>query len=635
LGTEGERDTYSVTADWVVTDDLVISARGGAYHTNYEETGIPLFDLIHLYHYFSLAGFLDRHPEIPPEAQHPAGWVSNPAYGLNHFDTWGRTAAGLDGTWFVSAGGDHVFKAGYQTEEITHQERWAYNADILFYYWDRPYTTSGAETVYGDYGYFVLYNPSVLGDVASRNQAVFVQDTWGVLPSLTLNIGVRAEAENLPNYGVTGPDPAVSFDWGDKIAPRLGFAWDVANNGRWKLHGSWGTYYDVTKYDVAGAFGAYRAVQYFFTFDDANIFLNEASTCRTGTGTIFERPVCPAGTFIESLDRIPNSADPAVWEALGYPLIEPDLRPMESWEAQIGVDHQLTPTIRLGARYVHKEIERAIEDVGVLIPEVGEYYVIGNPGEGITTGVGDLPYAPPVREYDGLELTFDRRFADNWSLRAYYTLSRLWGNYSGLANSDENNVVGNPLNPQYTAGRLSPNVSRLYDVSASMYDQNGDLVYGPLATDRPHQLGAQFLYSAPFGLSVGVTQYVGSGTPISTIGKIPINNYFYPYGRGDLGETPWLTQTDLSLRFTQGLGKGVSFTVGLTVLNLFDEDTPTRQWARRNSSDIAVEEEDFLTGFEFEEQLEALGPTGLDTRYGLWDTFQLPREVRLTLMLEF
>ena len=71
------------------------------------------------------------------------------------------------------------------------------------------------------------------------------------------------------------------------------------------------------------------------------------------------------------------------------------------------------------------------------------------------------------------------------------------------------------------------------------------------------------------------------------------------------------------------------------MLSLFDEDTPTRKWARRNVVDLPVSEEDFLTGFDFEKKVEELGPTGLDSRYGLWDTFQLPREVRLTLKLEF
>ncbi len=112
------------------------------------------------------------------------------------------------------------------------------------------------------------------------------------------------------------------------------------------------------------------------------------TSCRTNTNTVFERPVCPAGTFIEPVDRRANAADPAAWEDAGVPLIDPDIKPMENFEYQLGVDHQLTSTIQLGARVVHKEIKRAIEDIGFLFPGIGEVYIIGNPGEGLTEGDG-------------------------------------------------------------------------------------------------------------------------------------------------------------------------------------------------------------------------------------------------------
>ena len=95
----------------------------------------------------------------------------------------------------------------------------------------------------------------------------------------------------------------------------------------------------------------------------------------------------------------------------------------------------------------------------------------------------------------------------------------------------------------------------MFDWPNIMYDANAEPVYGRLATDRTHQLRAQFLYSFNFGLSLGVTQYVGSGTPRSELAEIASpNSGFFPYGRGNLGETPWLTQTDLSLwqRFNFG-----------------------------------------------------------------------------------
>ena len=639
LGQKGERETYYMNLDWIVSDNWVISGRAGYYKTNVEDTGIPLFPIIHNYSTSSIAGFVDRHPEIPTEWQQGPGFFSdNFRGGVNIRDIYERTAYGIDATWFFTAAGDHSLKGGYQNEQIANDVASGYNADRILYYWDRAYTASTAEVFQGEYGYFRLLNISTFGKVETNNQALFIQDTWTVLPSLTLNIGFRSENEAIPNFGATGPDPAIEFGWGEKFAPRLGFAWDIMNDAKWKLYGSLGVYYDVTKYEMPrGSFGGDKWVDFFFTFDTANPALNDAESCRTGNNTIFDRPTCPAGEFIELLDRRLNSADPAVWDQVGFPLVDPDLKPMENYEAQLGLDYQLTSVSQIGVRYVHKEIRRAIEDVGLLVPGIGEVYVQANPGEGITVGeeLGILDYAKPTREYDALEFTYDKRFTNNWSLRAYYTLSRLWGNYSGLANTDENNSVGSPRSPNTTGGRRSPNVSRLYDVPGSMYDQNGDFVYGDLATNRTHQLGAQFLYTFDFGFNVGVNQFIGSGTPISTIGRIPINNFFYPFGRGDLGSTSWLTQTDLNLNYTFTFSRNLALSFGVSILNLFDEDTSTRTWAARQVQDIAITDESFLTGFNYTQEVVALGPAGLDTRFGIEDTFQLPREFRFTVRFEF
>jgi hypothetical protein len=640
LGQKGERETYSGTIDWIATDNFVVSGRGGFYHTNTEDTGIPFFEIIHNYHATSE---FDPDWDLPPQSDNEPGWLSdNLQTGVDAFNTYERTAGSLDASWYITAAGDHALKAGYQTEQITNDVQTSYNADRILYYWGRAYTTTESESVRGEYGYFRLLNIGTFGSVETTNSALFLQDAWSVLPNLTLNLGVRTEAEEVPNFGAVGPQPAIEFDYGDKIAPRLGFAWDMFGDSQWKLYGSYGIYYDVVKYYMPrGLFGADKWVDYFYTLDDPDPYLNDASTCRVGSNTIFERPVCPGGDFIEPVDRRFNAVDP---EYADIAQVDPNLKPTEMWEAQLGVDWQFTPKIQLGARYVHKEITRAIEDAGVLVPGIGEVYFISNPGEGVT--VSDdltLPFPKPVRDYDALEITMDRRFADNWSLRGYYRLSRLYGNYGGLANSDEINgfgdpnvSAGDPTNPLTSTqgGRLGPNASRLFDVASSMYDENGDLVYGRLATDRTHQLGVQFLYSFDFGLSVGVNQYIGSGTLISTIGRIPINSYFYPYGRGDLGETSWLTQTDLTLWQTFNFGR-FDLSLGLTVLNLFDEDTATRVYTRRQLQDIEVSDEDFLTGFDYAEKLADLGEEGLDTAFNRPDTFQELRRLRLTVKFEF
>jgi len=73
----------------------------------------------------------------------------------------------------------------------------------------------------------------------------------------------------------------------------------------------------------------------------------------------------------------------------------------------------------------------------------------------------------------------------------------------------------------------------------------------------------------------------------------------------------------------------------VTVLNLFDEDTATRVYTRRQVQDIEVSDEDFLTGFDYAEKLADLGQEGLDTAFNREDTYQELRRLRLTVKFEF
>ncbi len=490
----------------------------------------------------------------------------------------------------------------------------------------------------GDYGYFRLLNIATLGDVKTTNQALFIQDTWTISSNFTLNIGLRFEDEEVPNYGATGPDPAISFGWGDKVAPRIGFAWDVKGDTKWKIYGSGGVYYDVTKYEMPrGSFGGAKWVDFFFTFDTANPALNDAAGCRTGNNTIFDNPVLPGGHLHRSGGpplQLGRSTVPGAHWCAGR-------RPRPQADGELRVPGRCRPPADLnhpGRRAPRPQGDQA-RDRGRRLPVPRHRRGLRHrqPGRGChrRRGRNGLSFPKPKRDYNALELTFDKRFTNNWSLRAYYTLSRLEGNYSGLANSAEQNNFGNPLNATGTSARLSPNVSRLYDSVFSGYDASGNLVYGPLATDRTHQLGAQFLYSWDFGLNLGVYQIIGSGTPISTIATTPIHAFFNPYGRGDLGRTPWLTQTDLSVNYTFTFGRGLAFSVGVSVLNLWDQDTATRMWGTRTVQDIDVPPSDFQTGFDFEAAVASLGPEALDTAFGIYDTYQLPRVVRLNLKFEF
>lgn len=619
-GVTGERETYSMNLDYIVSPALVISGRGGYYLTDAKDTGIPLFDIIHNYS-TSSHDPATTFPNIPEFAKQPPGFFSDPFYGgVRAKDEYTRESGALDFSWYFTGAGEHALKAGFQREKIHNDVSDGYNADRILYYWDRTFTTTTGESIRGEYGYFRLLRIATFGEAETNNDAIFLQDAWTVLPNVTLNIGVRAENERIPNFGAVGPKTAIEFDYNDKIAPRLGFAWDLFNDAQWKVYGSYGVYYDVMKYELPrGSFGGDKWVDFFFTFDNPDYTLNDAATCRTGKNTLNDNPVCPAGSLIEKIDRRHNSADPE------DSTIDPALKPMELWEAQLGADHELAANMKVGARYVHKELVRAIEDVGVLVPGVGEVYYIANPGYGLTTSIAARPFPKAQREYDAIELTFERRMTNNWALNASYTYSRLWGNYTGLASADEQNSLGG-------GARLSPNVSRSFDVIHQSYDKNLKFHEGRLPTDRPHQFKAQLTYQFPWQLTAGVYQYIGSGTPVTEFALVPIHNFFMPNGRGNLGRTPTLTQTDLALTKNFFFGNN-SLQLSVNVLNLWDEDAAIKYWTIRNREDLPLSEDEFFAGgWDYEEEVSKVEG---DPAYLQPDAFQSGREVRLGLKYTF
>ena len=330
------------------------------------------------------------------------------------------------------------------------------------------------------------------GDISTTNIGLFIQDSWTIKNRLTINAGIRTERERVPTYtvGEDIPEFGLEFGFGEKLAPRIGAAYDLKGDGRTKVFGNWGVFYDIFKLELPrGSFGGDKWLEYYYTLDTPNwTTLVDGANCP---------PACP-GTLIRGpIDfRHPSFGDDA---------IEPDLKPMRQQEASAGIEHQLNNFMAVAVRYVHKQVDRAIEDTGFLLPDGSEGYVIANPGEGIT----ELAYTNPrtnlpkaVRDYDAIETRFEKRLSNNWYLNVGYTWSRLYGNYSGLTQSDEN-------------GRTSPNVGRLFDYPAMMFDQKGQPVFGPLATDRPHQFKTQFIYQFPIGTTFSVNQYMASGLPVS------------------------------------------------------------------------------------------------------------------------
>ena len=232
---------------------------------------------------------------------------------------------------------------------------------------------------------------------------------------------------------------------------------------------------------------------------------------------------------------------------------------MRTQELTVGVEHQLTARLAVSARFVHKQIDKAVEDIGSIDESGQAAYVIGNPGYGhATEAFAGVPFPKAVRDYDAVELVARRRLERNWALTASYVWSRLHGNFSGLSQSDEN-------------GRTDPTSASTFDDALGLFDDDGRVIDGPLATDRPHQVKAQLVYTAPFGVNVGVFQMMASGPPVTRLALLAPGQVgvFYA-GRASDGRTEKLAQTDVSVQYVRPLGGRTRLTVGLNVLNVFN-----------------------------------------------------------------
>ena len=232
-----------------------------------------------------------------------------------------------------------------------------------------------------------------------------------------------------------------------------------------------------------------------------------------------------------------------------------------------GFEWEVAPDYVFSFRFTHKQVDEAIEDVGRQTP-AGEAYYITNPGRGFAVSkfveAGLPPTPDPDRTYNAWEFRLRKAFSERWRGDISYTYSRLRGLYSGLASTDEN-------------GRLSPNVDRDFDLWFLNYDAHGNLLSGPLNTDRPHQVKFNGTYDFPFNLEVGAFFRVMSGIPISR--WVAIENVdIMVDNRGSDGRNPIWTQTDLHLaqKFYPFTDESRFIEFNFNILNLFNSKTALR-----------------------------------------------------------
>lgn len=618
-GTKNPNWTLSGQADYVASQKLFFGLRAAYFTSDTNDFNVPIAPRI-IFSNTNIGFVGSNGVAVPADLQRASGFANLPAGGNNSItrDNQTREFYQADGTWFGHFGGEHQLKGGVQIDRRGEDILSGETGHRVTVRWGQP--LQGQQ---GPFGYYSVRSNAAVpaqgfitqGNVKSNSVGLFLQDNWTFNNKLTINAGIRTENEKVPSFTTDAGVPAnpIAFKFTDKLAPRIGVSYDVRSDGRTKLYGSWGIFYDIFKLELPqGSFGGQKWIEYYYTLDTPNwASLDSGSNCP---------PAC-SGTLIRSTNfRLP-SVTPGVD-------IEPNLKPMRSQEFSAGIEHQLNKSMAVGVRYVHKQLDRAIDDTGYLTPAGDEGYVIANPSEGITALAFVNPNVnlpKPKRQYDGVEFSFEKRYSNNWFFRGTYLRSRLFGNYTGLSQSDEN-------------GRSDPNVGRQYDYPAMMFDQTGHGVYGPLPTDRPNQVKLSAIYTFKFGTTVSANESIQSGLPISReIGILPPSNYPMQYlGRGSDGRMDRFVQTDLFVQHPIKLAGRNTLDLQLNVLNLFNQRSVQntfvtyQQFNGVNFSEATL----YSTGVNIDQLIQQQGVVR-DPRFLMASGFQAPLQARFGVKFTF
>jgi len=617
-GYETDQRNFTGNVDINLTSGTFVSVKAGRFYDNYNDTGVPnTTPVIYRTTSIGLAG-------VPANLQGAVLFGNTPLVQIVNKDTTTQAYVQADFNAAFSASGFHTLKIGTGIRRNANDVNQRYPGGRVDVYWDRTFTSSvpGVGAGRGAFGYYEVNDIGTVGEASATIAHLYAQDQWS-LGNLTLNLGVRLENEKIPSFRPDLQENAIQFGLGDKVAPRLGAAYDLWGDGRMKLFGSYGRYYDWTKYELSrGSFGGDIWTISYRSLDDPSQVFNLNLNNMPG------RDLWGSASGVRDR-RVPN-----------FESVDPEIKPMSQDSYSVGAEYQLGPTTVLTANWVHNELVRTIEDIGLLV-DGDEVYLYANPGEGtatnalVSTATPPFEIPKPKRQYDALQLSLNRRFANNWFMGGSYVLSRLYGNYAGIQSSDEIRTPTQGLvfaaDQQQTGSefRLGGNANRAWDLDEMMWDARGNLdPRGRLATDRPHVVKLYGSYLAPFGTQVGANFYAGSGTPLTTYVSTINSTEVFVEGRGDMGRTPVLSQTDLLLAHDIRLNaSNHQLRLELNVLNVFNQKTARHRFnylnRTRASSSIDLHSTNLASGYDYNAFIRSTpdGADAFDPRYNMDDLF--------------
>ncbi len=405
---------------------------------------------------------------------------------------------------------------------------------------------------------YYYYLVDVDGNVGNRIPSIFIQDSWRINRSWQINAGLRWDGQF-----IISSDGSVAQKILDEFQPRIGIIFSPALNGSNKIFASYGRYYQelsnvgLPYYYLENIETSYRSYNH-----DPRQDPTGADTLYTLSGNIQEEIPGFDGQYTDEF-------------CLGY-------------------ENRILNDYKFSVQGIYRMLGEGIEDA---FSNERQIFVLGNPGKSPLS-----EYPGSTRDYIALELVFQKVSDDPFNFSMSYVLSRNYGNYQGLFETE--------------TGLPGANVTGAFEYPETTVDATGLLPY-----DRTHVFKFYGSYRFNFGLSIGTFFNWMSGTPLNEFGIGPHGwERIFLKQRGTDGRTSSIW--DLNFRLAYLLPQITSFDYQARfLLDIFH--VASQQEA------VNYDQLHYLNADENGNQIDP-NPT-----YGLPTSFQPPMSLRFGLEVNF
>jgi len=376
-------------------------------------------------------------------------------------------------------GGDHAFKAGV---------RW--RSAQGFYEGHRGGNTI-ARFRNGVASEAYLYRDA-LQDYLLNTWALYVQDTYTV-KRFTLNLGLRfdSQGDELREAAVPGHPfapqwlPAVTFPGADSgvtynnWSPRLGATYDVRGNGKTIAKASYSIYFgQLNPGGQSGPLNPVTEALIGFPWTDTN-----GDTFVQGNEVDYTRILTFGGNY--------NPDNPTALTTVGS--VDPDLDNDRTLEFIVGIDHEVLPGFGVGASYIWRKYDQIWWDdrlnfgssnyvARTFTPAASACPVAGSRCETVTYYEPTVPIPSPYirtvrpdyyRDYNGFELTAQKRYSNRWMMAASYAYNNGKQYYDSPASYEDPTNIEFYDNAQYAPESTTSGIDNVFINATWLFKLNG------------------------------------------------------------------------------------------------------------------------------------------------------------------